>query len=50
VEDRLVGKPVKKKTDNGEADYLGSQMRPVHAESVGDLLDLPSGARFRQQN
>jgi hypothetical protein len=32
----------KKDTDDGEADYLGNQMRPVHPKGPGNLFNLPA--------
>src|SRR5262249_28749097 len=43
LEDRSIGQGVQQRTDDGEADYLGSQMRPVDAERRGNLFDLPGG-------
>src|SRR5262249_26027550 len=48
-EDGSIGKPVKQEANDTEADHLGEQMRPVHTESPGNLLDLPATALFRQQ-
>src|SRR5262249_53312709 len=42
LEDRPIGEPVEKKTDDAEADHLSYQMRPVHAERSGNLFDLPA--------
>ena len=45
----LVCEPVEKRADDREADHLGGQMRPVHAEGSGDLFHLPAGARLDHQ-
>ena len=50
LEDRLVGEPLEKKADDGEADDLGNQMRPVHAKGIRELLDLSSAIRFNQKS
>src|SRR5215813_4566272 len=34
-ENRLISKPVKKGTNDAEADDLGNQMSPVHPENFG---------------
>src|SRR5262249_52150874 len=50
LKDRLIGEPVKKKTDDAETNHLGYQMRPVHTETLGNLLDLPAAFCFRHKN
>ena len=50
LEDRLIGEPIKNKADDGEADDLGNQMRPVHAEGIRKLLDLTRAIRFNQKS
>src|SRR6185369_4376842 len=49
-ENWLVGISMKKKTDNGEADDLGNQMRPIHTKRPRNLFDLPPTLRLGQQN
>jgi len=48
--DRSIGKPVKKKTDDAEADHLSYQMGPIDTEGPGNLLDLPATLRLRHQD
>src|SRR5262249_38698643 len=49
-EDRPIGEPVEKKTEDAEADHLSYQMSPVHAERLGNLFDLPATLRFHHQD
>jgi hypothetical protein len=44
----LIGQQIKDETDDREADCLGNQMRPVHSEGPGNLLDLPATLSFRK--
>jgi hypothetical protein len=49
-EDRPIGEPVKKKTDDAEADHLSYQMGPIYTERPGNLFDLPATLRLRHQD
>src|SRR5215204_2658674 len=49
LEDGPIGQPVQQRTDDGEAERLGDQMRPCDAKRGGDPLDLTRTLRRLQQ-